>query len=374
MKSKTKVLIAPDSFKGSLTAEEAADSIEIGLSKRNQNIDIIKFPIADGGEGTVDALLRIFGGEKVHIKSLDPLFRNIDTYFGFNSKTETAFIELANSTGMNLLKENELNPLKTSTHGTGLVIREALNFNPKEIIFGIGGSSTNDAGIGIANALGIEFYDTNNTQIHKPTGEHLNIIKKISTTNIDKRIKNITIKVLTDVKNPLLGKRGSAKVFASQKGASPKEIEQLENGMKNFVNIINAVYQTDAESDKGSGAAGGVGYGMKIFFNAELINGIDYLNNHSNLIDLIRWSDIIITGEGKIDDQSNMGKVVGKMIELSEKYDKKLIGIAGEIQINSSLEKYFSQLISIKKIEKSREVSINKASELLQEVASKINF
>ena len=331
-----KILVAMDSFKGSLSAQEACDAVEQGIKAVDENIEVIKKPIADGGEGTVDALVNSLNGKIINLEINDPLFRKVNGYYGIINKN-TAIMEMAISSGLTLLKTRERNPMFTTTYGLGEMIRHALDKGIRDFIIGIGGSATNDAGMGMLNALGMKFYDKDNNLL-KPIGKSLNYICKIDNNDFDKRINDSKFLIASDVNNPLFGLNGAAFIYGPQKGANQKDIIVLDNGLKNFHRIVKEQFNIDNSHINGAGAAGGFGYAFSSFMNADLKSGIDIVLSKLKLDEIIPSVDLIITGEGKIDEQSKMGKVLSGIGKLGLKFQVPVIALAGSIIDNLSLE------------------------------------
>jgi glycerate kinase len=331
-----RILVAMDSFKGSLSAIEACDAVEQGIKAVDENIEVIKKPIADGGEGTVKTLINALDGEIVYTEVSDPLFRRIDGYYGIiNNKT--AIMEMAISSGLVLLSEAEKNPLYTSTYGVGEMIRHALDRGIRDFIIGIGGSATNDAGIGMLEALGMKFLDKDNKQL-SPVGQSLKSIKIIDNSNFDKRIKECKFLIASDDNNPLFGFNGAAYIYNPQKGADEKTVKELDEGLENFRTVVRRYFNIDNSCIAGAGAAGGLGYAFKSFFEAKLKSGIDIVFEKLDIESIIKNVDLIITGEGKIDKQSAMGKVLSGIGKLGIKYKVPVIALGGSVENNLSLE------------------------------------
>ena len=302
-----KIVIIPDSFKGSASSMEVCNCIEKGILKVFKNADIKKIPVADGGEGTVDSILYAAGGniKKVNVKN--PSGKIIEAKYGIINK-EKAVIEMAEASGITLVDDAVRNPLKYSTYGTGELIKDAMNNNIKEILIGIGGSATNDCGIGMANALGYKFLDENNNEI-EPIAENMIKVASIDDSNVDKRIFDIKINVACDVRNPLYGENGATAIYGKQKGVTEESFDILDNGLKNIARIVKEKFNKEIDHIEGSGAAGGLGGGLVAFCNAELKSGIDAVLDIIDFEDKIKDASLIITGEGAIDGQTKKGKV-----------------------------------------------------------------
>lgn len=302
-----KIVIIPDSFKGSASSMEVCNCIERGILKVFKNADIKKIPVADGGEGTVESILYAAGGniKKVNVKN--PEGKIIEAKYGIIDK-DKAVIEMAEASGLTLVDDKKRNPLKYSTYGTGELIKDALNNNIKELLIGIGGSATNDCGIGMANALGYRFLDENNNEL-EAIAENMIKVHDIDDSLVDKRIFDIKITAACDVKNPLYGENGATAVYGKQKGVTEESFDILDNGLKNIAKIIKKKFNKEIDYIEGSGAAGGLGGGLIAFCNAELKSGIDAVLDIIDFEDKIKDASLIITGEGAIDGQTKEGKV-----------------------------------------------------------------
>lgn len=259
-----KIILAPDKFKGSLTGNEFCDVVTIGIKKTIPTAEIIRLPLADGGDGTIEVLANPLQGELISVQVNDPLFRKIEASYLWIETKQTAFIEMAEASGMKLLQAAEQNCRKTTTFGTGEIILKAIEKGAKTIILGIGGSATNDCGIGMAKALGYNFLDKNNQEII-PIGENLSSIQQIDTSKVHPKLASIDFKIACDVTNPLHGLQGAAHVYGAQKGASQNDIELLDNGLIHIAKIFQKEFNIDAQNIEGSGAAGGMGAGTTVF-------------------------------------------------------------------------------------------------------------
>jgi glycerate kinase len=326
------ILIAPDKFKGSLSASEVCDAVSEALLEMNASIQITKVPLADGGEGTFEILVAQSKGRIKKVTVVDPLQRPITAEYGLSKDGTSAFIEMAKSSGLQLLKEKERNPLYTTTAGTGQLIADALNEGVTNIILGIGGSATNDAGIGMAHALGYRFLDRENHPL-SPIGKSLSQIHSIDETQVDSRLRKVEFKVLCDVTNPLYGPQGAAPVYGPQKGASDFIVKELDAGLKHLAELVKQDYAINLNFP-GAGAAGGLGAGAKLFLNATLQKGIDYISQVTDLEKKVSASDLVITGEGRVDQQSLSGKVVAHVYRLAKKYNKEVVILCGQCTLS----------------------------------------
>jgi glycerate kinase len=328
-----KVLLIPDSFKGSLTAKEVSILMAKIVKKIIPKSDIIYLPFSDGGEGALDLLRKRIEGKIIYCQTNDPLMRKIKAPFFLFKNEKTAWIELSQAAGINLLNPKELNPLKTSTWGVGVLIKHALNMGCKKIILGIGGSSTHDLGTGIFSALGGQLLDKENNVISLG-GEGLKNCSKINNTLLDPRIKNCEIIIATDVNNPLVGKNGAAKTYAKQKGASENDILQLEKNTIQFSDLIENYNLIKIKKVLGGGAAGGSAAGLYGLMGAKIKNGFDLLSKLYDLEKIILKSDLVITGEGHFDSQSLYGKLPIRIVTLTSKFKIPTIIMAGFVTID----------------------------------------
>ncbi len=321
------VLIAVDSFKNSMTSLEVAETIKAEL-QANFNCETVE--LADGGEGTQQIITKALNGQFIEVSSYDPLMRPIRAKFGLSSDQNIAIVDVASSSGIELLENNEKDVLKASSYGTGVLIKEALNYSISELIIGLGSSSTNDLGFGILQALGVKFLDSQNEEI-QICGNTLKEIVKIDTSELDPRLENVQIKLACDVTNPLTGENGSCKMFAKQKGASEETIQSLEQQFIRLNQLMITTQKTDLNQLAGSGAAGGIAGGLSNYLGAEISSGSDLINDINNIEQKIKSADLVITGEGRFDLQSLHGKGPMSIIELAQKHKKQVIVICGSV-------------------------------------------
>jgi glycerate kinase len=333
------ILIAPDKFKGSLTANEVCHAVREALLEMNSSHVIHEVPLADGGEGTFEILVENSHGYIKQLSVLDPLQRPIQAEYGLSKDRTTAFIEMAKASGLQLLKETERNPLLTSTIGVGQLISNAIDEGMTNIILGIGGSATNDAGIGMAHALGFRFLN-NKKEILNPVGQSLSKIHAIDETQVDVRLHKVNFTVLCDVNNPLYGEHGAAYVYGPQKGATSEDVQQLDQGLKHLADLIMLLHDVNLNFP-GAGAAGGMGAGAKLFLKATFRKGIDYISELTELAEKIKASDMIVTGEGKVDEQTFSGKVVAHVIALAKQYHKPVFILCGQCSLTADELKKF---------------------------------
>ncbi|MDU5110514.1 MAG: glycerate kinase [Clostridium sp.] len=367
-----KVVIAPDSYKGSLTAMEVASCIEEGIKRYNKNIEVVKVPMADGGEGTVQALVDATGGRIINLKVCDPLLREVDSFYGILGDGNTAIIEMAAASGINLLRCNELNPLITSTYGTGQIINDAIERGCKNIIVGIGGSGTNDGGAGMLRALGIRFLNKEGRDIPEG-GAALKELHSIDKKNFNKRISKCNIKVACDVDNPLCGLNGASHVFGPQKGASNEDIKLLDEALNQYAKIIKNEFNIDVLNIPGSGAAGGSGAAF-LAIGSKLERGVDIVINETNLQTMIESADIVFTGEGRIDFQTKFGKAPYGVAKEAKKNGLPVIAICGEIGegYDELYNHGFTSIFSIVNKPMTLEESIKDSKKLIRDVSERI--
>ena len=323
-----KILISIDSLKGSLSSIEAVNAIKKGILKVREDAQVKILPLADGGEGTVDALVQGMNGKKETIEVTGPIAKKVDATYGLLKNTSTAIIEIAQASGLTLVPTELRNPLYTTTYGVGEIIKEAINKGYRNFIVGIGGSATNDAGIGMLQALGFEFYDENNKLVGLG-GKVLNQIRHIKIENRLKELDECKFKIACDVNNPLFGKNGAAYIYGSQKGATSEIIEELDNGLRNFSKVVKNYLSKDVANVEGAGAAGGLGFAFLAFLDSKLESGIKIILEEIKLEEELKDADFVITGEGRLDNQTAMGKAPIGVAKLAKKYGVKVIGLAG---------------------------------------------
>lgn len=341
------VLIAVDKFKGSLTTFEASSIIKSAIHKVKPNYNIMTFPMADGGDGFSKVLKFYLKTKTVSLNTVDPLHRKIKGHYEWDWEHKTAIIELAVASGIVLIKKQELDPLSTSTFGTGLLMLHAIKRGAKKIILGLGGSATNDGGMGIACALGYIFRDASGNEL-KPCGANLNLIKTIQAPSSPFKV---AITIACDVINPLYGKNGAAYIYAPQKGANSQQVKMLDDGLRNLSKVLFKETGVKVATKPGVGAAGGVSAFLISYQKVEMMNGIDLILKYSGIKKNLKNANLLITGEGKIDNQSLSGKVVGNLIKLTKEHKTKVLLVAGmsELTPGSILNKYeMVQLLSSK--------------------------
>jgi glycerate kinase len=340
---KPRILISSDKYKGSLSAIEVCNIIKKTIIKIDRNIEVIVSPMADGGEGTVSTLVEGQNGKYISVKVAGPLGKPVKARFGL-LKDNTAIIEMASASGLVLVPPDKRNPMDTTTYGTGELIKKALDIGCKKVIIGIGGSATNDAGLGMAQALGYKFYDRKGKLLGFG-GKELASLYKIDASDIHKSISSCQFDVACDVTNPLTGRNGAAYVYAHQKGADDVMIRELDRGLANFAKVVKKELGKDVRKIKGSGAAGGLGAGLAVFLNANLKPGTDVVIEATGLEDKIKEADLVITGEGALDNQTFFGKSVSGVAKLARKHSKPVITINGSVLIKrEEIEKGFRTL------------------------------
>lgn len=323
-----KIIIAPDSFKESVSASRCAQAIKAGFASIFPQAECICLPIADGGEGTVEAMVEATDGKMVMLPVMGPMGGFVGAFYGMSGDGHTAFIEMAAASGLMLVPAGKRNPLLATSYGTGELIRHALDAGVRHIILGIGGSATVDGGMGMAQALGARFLDDTGESVGLGGGA-LARLAKIDLRDLDPRLSECRIEVACDVDNPLLGERGAAAVFGPQKGASVKMVAGLESGLKNYAQVLLTATGQDVTVIVGGGAAGGMGVAACVFLGAALKPGIDIVIEAVHLEEALRDADLVITGEGRIDSQTVGGKAPIGVARIAKKYGIPVIGIAG---------------------------------------------
>jgi glycerate 2-kinase len=323
-----KIVIAPDSFKESLTAKEVANAIEKGWKQVFPNAQYVQVPMADGGEGTVQSLVDATNGYIIKEMVTGPLGNKVEGYFGILGDGKTAVIEMAAASGIHYVPIARRNPLVTTTTGTGELIVRALNEGVEHIILGLGGSATNDGGAGMAQALGAKLLNKNGEELPVGGGA-LAQLHKIDVSEMDERLQRVSFVVACDVDNPLTGERGASAIFGPQKGATDEVVVVLDCNLAHYAQVIKRDLHKDVEIVPGAGAAGGLGAGVLAFLNAELKSGVDIVIEATNLKEKVKGADYVITGEGRIDGQTIYGKTPIGVAKTAKLYDIPVIGIAG---------------------------------------------
>ena len=328
-----KFVLAPDSFKESMTAKEVCKAMTQGIKRVYPAAEIISVPMADGGEGTTDSLVDATSGQKISVTVTGPLGKPIKAYYGILGDQKTAIIEMAQASGLTYVTKKDRTSdtiKKTTTFGTGELINDALEHNVKRIIIGLGGSSTNDGGSGMAQAIGVKFFNKNKQEITKKLGGgDLSKIFKIDLSNINPKIKNTKFLLASDVTNPLIGKNGASAVFGPQKGADEKTVKELDKNLNHYAQIIKETTGHNVATIPGSGAAGGLGAGLLAFTNAQIQPGVKVVAHEVKLEEKIKAADYVFTGEGGTDFQTQFGKTPFGVAQIAKKYDIPVISLAG---------------------------------------------
>ncbi|MCG9782449.1 glycerate kinase [Vibrio brasiliensis] len=323
-----KVVIAPDSYKESLTAMEVATAIESGFKEIMPDAEYIKLPMADGGEGTVQSLVDATGGDIVTVEVTGPLGQPVEGFYGLLGDGSTAVIEMAAASGLHLVEPDERNPLLTTTYGTGELIKAALDRGVDHIIIGIGGSSTNDGGVGMAQALGAKLLDANGADLPFGGGALAELVS-IDLSGLDSRLATVQLEVACDVDNPLCGPKGASHIFGPQKGATPEMVTELDANLAHYAEVIRQTNGKEVINQAGAGAAGGLGAALLGLFDATLRPGISIVMDAVNLAEVVKDADLVITGEGRIDSQTIHGKTPIGVARTAKLYNLPVIGIAG---------------------------------------------
>lgn len=368
-----KIVLAPDSFKESMTAKEACEAIEKGLRKVIDNLECVHVPMADGGEGTTQSLVDATGGKFYTVEVTGPLGERKEAIFGILGDEKTAILEMAEASGLEIVPREKRDATITTTYGTGELIKAALDKGVETILIGIGGSATNDGGAGMVQALGGKLLDRVGNEIGFGGGE-LAKLEKIDIANLDKRLKDVKIIVACDVQNPLTGPTGASHVFGRQKGANEEQREQLDKNLKHYAEIIRRDLGKDVETIPGAGAAGGLGAGLMAFLSAELRKGIDIVIEYSKLEDKIQGADYVITGEGSIDGQTRFGKTPYGVAKVAKKYDIPVIALAGNVgkDIDVLYDYGFTAIFSILPRVETLEKAINNGKENIQYISENL--
>ncbi|MBE5099298.1 glycerate kinase [Priestia aryabhattai] len=368
-----KIVIAPDSFKESLTALHVCEAVERGIRTHFPDAEISKVPMADGGEGTVQSLVDATGGQIIQAKVTGPLDKEVEAFYGILGDGKTAVIEMAAASGLHHVPMDERNPLITTTRGTGELILKALDHKVKHIIIGIGGSATNDGGAGMAKALGAKLIDANGAEI-KEGGGSLNQLAAIDLTNLDSRLAEVKVEVACDVDNPLTGETGASAVFGPQKGATPDMVKQLDRNLAHYAAVIEKEMDIHIQNVPGAGAAGGLGGGLLAFLSADLKPGVDIVIEATQLESYIKDADLVITGEGRIDGQTIYGKTPIGVAKTAKRHSVPVIAIAGSIGVGSEAvyEHGISALFSVVPGAVDLSEALEKAGENIERTAKNV--
>lgn len=369
-----RILIAPGAFKHSLGAGQAAEAIERGLSKALPDVTLIKLPIADGGNGTLDAWLAQ-GGTRYKLTVHDPLMRPIEAEYGILPDGQTAIIEMALASGIELLSTEERNPLKATTFGTGQLLLDALEKGARHFIIGMGGSATVDGGSGAIRALGVKLLDSDGNSIPHGGG-YLTEIATIEASGLDSRWQDCEIIIASDVENTLLGEKGASAVFAPQKGASDEDVDTLENNLAHLAKIIVEQHGNDIRNIEGTGAAGGLSAGLIAFIGGKIQSGIELLLEYNQFEDELKQADLVITGEGQMDEQTVYGKGPIGVARLAKQHAIPTIALVGGLNVHDSLlhEAGINAVFSIIDKPMSLDDALENAEELLERAALRTGY
>ncbi|EIM40241.1 glycerate kinase [Acinetobacter sp. HA] len=366
-------VLAPDSFKESMSAEQACQAMQRGVLQVFPDACCIAVPMADGGEGTVEALLRSLDGQGITCMVTGPLVtQQVSTYFAIVDYGRTAVLEMAKANGIHLLAAEQRNPMLTSTYGTGEMIKQALDRGIEKIIIGLGGSVTNDGGAGMAQALGVQFFNSTGEAI-QVCGGNLDQINQIDISQLDARLKNTEILIASDVNNPLCGPNGASAIFGPQKGATPEMVQQLDRNLNHYANLVEASLGIFIKNVAGSGAAGGLGFGLMAFADAKLQSGVELIIEQSRLAEKIAQADYVLTGEGKIDSQTALGKTPFGVAQVAQQFNKPVLAFAGLVGegIESLFDAGFSQIVGINPPDCSLEEALKNGEVNLEKAVSK---
>lgn len=368
-----KIVAAPDSFKGSLTAKEVAEALEAGIKKYDSSIEVVKVPMADGGEGIVQSLADASDGRIIPVTVKGPMLNEVEAFYGILGDGGTAVIEMAAASGLPLVKPGERNPLVTTTYGTGELIKNALDMGCRRIIIGIGGSATNDGGAGALQALGVRFLDVSGNEIGFGGG-NLGRLHSIDTKHLDARIKDTEIIVACDVDNPLCGPRGASFVFGPQKGADSAMVEELDKNLAHYADLVESTLGVQIKDYPGSGAAGGLGGGLMAFLGAKLKKGVDIVIETVELEERVKGADLVITGEGMMDYQTIYGKAPFGVAKTAKKYGIPVVAICGSIgkDVEVLYENGFESIFSIIDKPMSLEEAMERSKELIQNCSERV--
>lgn len=331
-----KVVTAIDSFKGSLTSLEAGHGVETGFKRVDSAIEVNVRPLADGGEGTVDALTEGMHGDKVYVQVTGPLGDKVNCPYGIIAESQTAIIEMSGAAGITLIPRNQLDPMKATTYGVGEVIKDAINRGCRRFLIGIGGSATNDGGVGMLMALGYDFLDAQGQSIALGA-QGLKDLEHIETSHVLPALQECSFKIACDVTNPLCGPQGASAIYGPQKGATSAQVLEMDGWLAHYAKCAQALDDTIDATYPGTGAAGGLGFAFKSFLQGELVSGISMVLEETKLEDAIKEADLVITGEGRLDGQTAMGKAPIGVAQLAKKHDKPVIAFAGCVTKDATL-------------------------------------
>ena len=367
-----KIIIVPDSFKGTLSSKQICDIMKKKISAHFSEAEVISIPVADGGEGSVDCFLNAVGGELIQCACVNPFFEEMQGFYGILNKGGTAIIEMASCAGLPLVEDRK-NPMLATTYGVGLLIQDALQKGVREIILGLGGSATNDFGCGAAAALGVRFHDAQG-ELFIPTGGTLCDVEKIDIDGVDRSFRDIKFTIMCDVQNPVYGKNGAAYVYAPQKGASQEMVATLDKGLRHICDVVQRNLKIEVSDLIGGGAAGAMAGGMYAFFNAAIRSGIDTVLDAVCFDNILQDADIVFTGEGKIDAQSLQGKVIAGVAKRARAKSVPVVAIVGGIEGNIApiYELGVNSVFTINRLPEDFSISRYKSEENLSEAMDNV--
>lgn len=374
-----KFVLAPDSFKESMTAKEACDAMERAIKKVIKDAECIKVPMADGGEGTTTSLVDGSNGKIYTTEVTGPLGNKVEAEYGIMGDNETGVIEMAMASGIQLVKREERNPLIATTYGTGELIKALLDKGVKHILVGIGGSATNDGGAGMIQALGGKLLDKDGNEV-KFGGGYLNEIEKIDLSSLDSRLKDVKIEVACDVTNPFIGEKGASAVFGPQKGADSEMVKILDSNLAHFAEVIKRDLGKDIAYVQGAGAAGGLGGALLAFLDAELKRGIEMVIDHTNLREKVKGADFVFTGEGSIDGQTLFGKTPIGVAKTAKEAGAKVVAFAGRVAddadtlYDGGIDSIFSILNEVVSLDKALEGGVHNLEKTVENVVRILAF
>ncbi|CAM5208104.1 Glycerate kinase OS=Ureibacillus acetophenoni OX=614649 GN=SAMN05877842_11474 PE=3 SV=1 [Ureibacillus acetophenoni] len=361
-----KIVISPDSFKGTLTSLEAARAIEQGIKRANPSLETVLLPVADGGEGTMETLVIATSGHYVKTTVLDPLNREIEASFGVLGNQSTCVIEMASASGITLLHNNERNPRIASTFGTGQLIKTALDQGFRDFIVCIGGSATNDAGVGMLRALGLRLLDEYGRDVQESI-DGLYDVKTLNFSNWDKRLNDSTFAIACDVNNPLVGEKGATAIFGPQKGVKAEEIEYFDQALTYWADVVESVKGIHLHDYKGAGAAGGMGGALIAFLNGKFHQGIELVLNVMNYREHLQGAELVITGEGQSDQQTLHGKAPMGVLHCAKEFDIPTVLISGNVDCEDRglLAQHFKEVISVVSESVTSDMAMKEAAQYL---------
>lgn len=369
-----RIIVAPGAFKNSLRADEVAHAIESGIARSGLDAQVLIAPIADGGNGTLDAFLA-GGGERVAVTVEDPVGRPIEAAYGLLPDGETAVVEMALASGLELLQRWQLNPMIASTYGTGQLMKAALEAGAKRIIVGMGGSATVDGGAGCLQALGVHLFDAYGQEVPRGGGG-LEQIFLIDAQSLDPRWQQVEVLIASDVTNPTLGPQGAAAIFGPQKGATPQQVQKLEANLTHFFTLVSSQLGVDVRYVEGGGAAGAFSAGLMAFLNGRIVSGIDLILQYSGFADALQEADLVITGEGQMDAQTIQGKGPMGVARMAQQHGVPAIAIVGGLNVRDEVlhEAGLQAVLPIVTGPMSLAMAIEHAPELVERAAQRLGY